>query len=900
MDDEDEERRLFLRLYYFCIDKSMCILGIYMNTFLLFNSSFEDFLNTNKHEIFHKWNATTPCCKCITTASLAASNKKSYLKKDQIEMLYKFDGQATVGHEQITKKQIKQYCICSMYAIPDIETDTIDISTAYCIIKTCSDTLFKRIENPLETIKRIRNKLSHLYGGKINKALFNTEWAELEKAVLIIVGYISPSLPRYEQKQIDKLKNENVKVADVYDKLSEWERKMQYWMDDTKDQLRTEIVNDIRKVLKEDSQSFQVHDDQLTFQIQVETKKHEYCDHKEERTSTNPSSTRTTSSEIKRHKIMNIAVWLMNSLVLVQRKLAFFFTAVANKMLLKRTDQRQLEEINENEQNGDQRQLEKNNENEQEDNTDDDTGCVIEINIRNLKGMENKDTFLKLPQLKDIGKIQINFAYKGSLVIVTTIPIALVTNKSEFQEEMRLFLTRLVQEFNIDNKIRKLVEVKLTVLSSFEEALNRYKVNSSKADKEKTTKKMDKDVQVDISECPRCLLYEIERNQMYRTWNWIAYSKTKVPTTQQLKSLVEIEKDSSENYEDFRNNREFAETEQIDLNICMKCDVSLYDLAYWCKRCQQIMCEKCIAVHQLQTSSESKNIDIIQYSDYGLEIGRKPLKRELVKNLYDTYSEYELINSFQVDDSEVRCIELIDERTLVLGFPDKLHLVVCTISNEIQKVIYLKNIPWDTAAVGDKKMVVCYGSERNISFVDITSGKIDKDIWISEECYGINYKNGELYAGSFSGVNIITMTGELKRKIAIDGFLPYCFCISDNNCLFYTHYAENKIICINAYGIPLFTRSYPNMTKPCGIKCDENDDVYVAFGGSSTIYRLRPNGEAFDVIFSFCPPLTSFSTPRLCYDSVSKCLFASSFEKLGIVRIFKQKIFFNDRAHSEG
>lgn len=338
-------------------------------------------------------------------------------------------------------------------------------------------------------------------------------------------------------------------------------------------------------------------------------------------------------------------------------------------------------------------------------------------------------------------------------------------------------------------------------------------------------------------------------------------------------------------------NKASWENEEIEMNICVKCDVSLYENAYWCKKCQFIMCEKCISTHQLQSSFNSENITYISISEYGLEISRKTLEHALMKTLYYKHSEFYLLNSFVIEYPEIRCIGMLDEQTLVLGFPDELQLFVCTMSGE-NLLINLKKSPWDLAVIEKKKIVVCYGSEKYISIVDIKRRKISNEISIEEECYGIEFKNRKLYAGSFSGVTILTIDGSFNRKVAINGFSPYCFCITDDNSLFYTHYAENKIVCIDEDGNPIFTHTYPNMTKPCGIICDENDNIFVAFGGSSTIYKIRPTGKEFNVIFSFCPSLTSSSKPRLCYNSMSKCLIATSFEKLGIVRIFKQRISF--------
>ncbi|CAG2219507.1 unnamed protein product [Mytilus edulis] len=192
-------------------------------------TDFEDYLNDpqNKHKLFHERYPKIPCCECIRTTSIAAPSKRGCLGYQQFSKLYDENGNVTAGHEQINRSKISQHCICKVSAQKSIKVIDIDLTLLNAIIQHCCNLhVTTKIAQWMKVIKEVRDTISHLSEGKLEKIMFEQTWKKLEKATLQCAGDIGHTSVKIFQMTIDLITTCSVdklekQILQTTDKLSE-------------------------------------------------------------------------------------------------------------------------------------------------------------------------------------------------------------------------------------------------------------------------------------------------------------------------------------------------------------------------------------------------------------------------------------------------------------------------------------------------------------------------------------------------------------------------------------------------------------------------------------------------------------------------------------------------------
>ncbi|VDI15692.1 Hypothetical predicted protein [Mytilus galloprovincialis] len=192
-------------------------------------TDFEDYLNDpqNKHKLFHERYPKIPCCECIRTTSIAAPSKRGCLGYQQFSKLYNENGNVTAGHEQINRNTISQHCICKVSAQKSIKVIDIDLTLLNAIIQHCCNLhVTTKIAQWMKVIKEVRDTISHLSEGKLEKIMFEQTWKKLEKATLQCAGDIGHTSVKIFQMTIDLITTCSVdklekQILQTTDKLSE-------------------------------------------------------------------------------------------------------------------------------------------------------------------------------------------------------------------------------------------------------------------------------------------------------------------------------------------------------------------------------------------------------------------------------------------------------------------------------------------------------------------------------------------------------------------------------------------------------------------------------------------------------------------------------------------------------
>ena len=153
--------------------------------------SFETFLNTNKHDIYHAFKLMM-CCQCKSdTVQQCKSDpvQQCKLSGTQFYSLY-------VSNEQIGRcKQYrgqKQQCICMISAKQNIEITILDITLVCCIVRNSDEMLEMGASVWLDAIRETRNNVFHYADSTtLSSDYFKKYWEKLSGSVGGIANLIN-------------------------------------------------------------------------------------------------------------------------------------------------------------------------------------------------------------------------------------------------------------------------------------------------------------------------------------------------------------------------------------------------------------------------------------------------------------------------------------------------------------------------------------------------------------------------------------------------------------------------------------------------------------------------------------------------------------------------------------
>lgn len=201
-----QDNMRMINLWTFTMGPAFDVMKLFFEVKILQNSTFENFLNdeNNKHILFHLYFPKHPCCYCMKEG-LAGPMNRGCLFRSQFNVLYDDTGLPSPHHEQRTASKVTRYCLCKYSAKCSVEVDQLDITLFCNIIKhVCPHKMNLAL---VESIKEVRNYVSHCGHYELSIQDFEDRWKTLQNATLGLAGEISSTCTRMFKAEISRILN---------------------------------------------------------------------------------------------------------------------------------------------------------------------------------------------------------------------------------------------------------------------------------------------------------------------------------------------------------------------------------------------------------------------------------------------------------------------------------------------------------------------------------------------------------------------------------------------------------------------------------------------------------------------------------------------------------------------
>ncbi|VDI58703.1 Hypothetical predicted protein [Mytilus galloprovincialis] len=162
-----------------CLLVNLCN-DIFWFSCLQFQSiTFEDFLNHNKHELYHLWKNNAPCCQCPPGYTFPTNYSMLY-QNDWTQMFNSALLPCTNHRKRPSSGNVQN--ICSVAAAPGITFNNLDPSVSRIILQHCCS-----LWMAVETLVQIRNQdFGHAKEGIMSDADYNASVVKIERCILDI------------------------------------------------------------------------------------------------------------------------------------------------------------------------------------------------------------------------------------------------------------------------------------------------------------------------------------------------------------------------------------------------------------------------------------------------------------------------------------------------------------------------------------------------------------------------------------------------------------------------------------------------------------------------------------------------------------------------------------------
>ena len=154
-------------------------------------SNFETFLNQNIHAIFHL-RFRNCCCRPVRSNATP-------MTKTQWDLLFT---PISIKNPHGSKGN----CPCQYRAIAGITSDVLDVTLCCLFLKNICQNI---PQTDVDTIRQVRNALSHTSTATVDEPTFNAHWSNVEQALLNLTILVSPAFENETQTQLQNLKGQS-------------------------------------------------------------------------------------------------------------------------------------------------------------------------------------------------------------------------------------------------------------------------------------------------------------------------------------------------------------------------------------------------------------------------------------------------------------------------------------------------------------------------------------------------------------------------------------------------------------------------------------------------------------------------------------------------------------------
>lgn len=223
LSDADMHIAYFYQIVTFLVEIAPKVVKRYFELFCLNGESFEEFLNANKHLLFHLHH-NLRCCQCDSDHNPKVTQ---YMSNLMFSTLFRHDSTSKVrSHLTKVNERVVQLCMCQWEPRPNLDVSILDLSLVNILMKTCFTSQFDA-NMWIKSILEVQNDIFHKSDLKsITLKDFESTWFQLDHAVVRLATLVSPQYNHEINHEATLLKDRDIKSKD---KLNLENLCLEYW-----------------------------------------------------------------------------------------------------------------------------------------------------------------------------------------------------------------------------------------------------------------------------------------------------------------------------------------------------------------------------------------------------------------------------------------------------------------------------------------------------------------------------------------------------------------------------------------------------------------------------------------------------------------------------------------------
>ena len=215
--------------------------------------------------------------------------------------------------------------------------------------------------------------------------------------------------------------------------------------------------------------------------------------------------------------------------------------------------------------------------------------------------------------------------------------------------------------------------------------------------------------------------------------------------------------------------------------------------------------------------------------------------------------------------SEIRGCVFMPNGNLVICHEniEKIKLFDCSLS--LKDSLKLPPSPWDVSVVDAATIIVTMPGLKQLQFVQVFHQlKLNRVIELDKACWGVEVSGQEIYVcctsdyGATDGeVRVLDKQGQLKRRLGIRWIrsnlfsIPYYITVNTaGDKIFVSDVERSTVTCMKVDGSIVYQCKDADFNRPCGLYCDDGDNVIVCDYKSNNIHVITSDGKKYNTLLS--------------------------------------------------
>ncbi|XP_071160567.1 tripartite motif-containing protein 2-like [Mytilus edulis] len=194
------------------------------------------------------------------------------------------------------------------------------------------------------------------------------------------------------------------------------------------------------------------------------------------------------------------------------------------------------------------------------------------------------------------------------------------------------------------------------------------------------------------------------------------------------------------------------------------------------------------------------------------------------------------------------CTMLRNGSVLIADYKGDNNLMEYNEEGKHIRTIKLSGSPFDISVIDSDRIAITYGSlSQYIEICNIKNNTIEKRAKLKSKCYGISYKNNNLFVVIEDGIVITNMLGKVLSKLDVECGL-YLETAVDR--IYFTVERNQTVNCISMTGEEIWVHKEESLVGPKGITVDNHQNVYVVDIKSKILVVIQHDGSSSKTILT--------------------------------------------------